>query len=295
MLCKHRESKGLVDQINIDLTYAVCFNLAHAYHGARMHDEALHTYSLLVKNKQYPQSGRLRVNMGNIHYEQGKYPQAIKMFRMALDQIPNTGKEIRFRIFRNIGNAFVRLGQFQDAIQSFETIMGGHPDVLTGFNLILCYYALGDAEKMRQNFSKLLSIQIQGMENADDDEDAEEANKKADDEEALGAARVDGLRQELRRRQREANHYITTAARLIAPTLDKRDWGAGFKWVVDALKQDHEALAAEMEIEVALEHLRHKEFDAALKAFERKEPRARAIAATNLSFVYFLEENAAEA
>ena len=59
-----------MDQINIDLTYAVCFNLAHAYHGARMHDEALHTYSLLVKNKQYPQSGRLRVNMGNIYFEQ---------------------------------------------------------------------------------------------------------------------------------------------------------------------------------------------------------------------------------
>ena len=62
-LCKHREANGLVDQINIDLTYAVCFNLAHAYHGARMHDEALHTYSLLVKNKQYPQSGRLRVSI----------------------------------------------------------------------------------------------------------------------------------------------------------------------------------------------------------------------------------------
>ena len=71
-LCKHREANGLVDQINIDLTYAVCFNLAHAYHSAKMHDEALHTYSLLVKNKQYPQSGRLRVNMGNIYYEQQK-------------------------------------------------------------------------------------------------------------------------------------------------------------------------------------------------------------------------------
>ena len=38
------------------------------------------------------QSGRLRVNMGNIYYEQRKYPQAIKMYRMALDQIPSTGK-----------------------------------------------------------------------------------------------------------------------------------------------------------------------------------------------------------
>ena len=30
LLQKHRESNGLVDQINMDLTYAVCFNLANA-------------------------------------------------------------------------------------------------------------------------------------------------------------------------------------------------------------------------------------------------------------------------
>lgn len=86
-LCKHRESNGLADQINIDLTYAVCFNLANAHHKNKMYDTALHTYGLLVKNKQYPQSGRLRVNMGNVFYEQKKWPQAIKMYRMALDQV----------------------------------------------------------------------------------------------------------------------------------------------------------------------------------------------------------------
>lgn len=70
LLCKHRESNNLVDQINMDLTYSVCFNLANAYHLNSMYQEALNTYSLIVKNKQYPQSGRLRVNMGNIYYEQ---------------------------------------------------------------------------------------------------------------------------------------------------------------------------------------------------------------------------------
>jgi tetratricopeptide (TPR) repeat protein len=41
----------------------------------------------IVKNKAYPQSGRLRVNMGNIYFEQKKYSSAIKMYRMALDQV----------------------------------------------------------------------------------------------------------------------------------------------------------------------------------------------------------------
>ena len=90
--------------------------------------------------------------------EQKKYSAAIKMYRMALDQIPNTGREIRYKIMRNIGNAFVRLGQFQDAIASFEQIMDGSPDLQTGFNLVLCYYAAGERERMKKAFSRLLSV-----------------------------------------------------------------------------------------------------------------------------------------
>ena len=44
---------------------------------------------------------------------------------MALDQTPATSKELRYRILRNIGNAFVKLGQFQDAIDNYDLIMGG--------------------------------------------------------------------------------------------------------------------------------------------------------------------------
>jgi len=57
---------------------------------------------------------------------------------MALDQIPKTSKDMRFKIMRNIGHAFVKLGQFQDAIESYEIIMEGAPDHETGFNLLLC-------------------------------------------------------------------------------------------------------------------------------------------------------------
>ena len=43
---------------------------------------------------------------------QRNYPMAIKMFRMAMDQMTNAHRSMRYRIMRNIGNAFVRLGQF---------------------------------------------------------------------------------------------------------------------------------------------------------------------------------------
>ncbi len=63
---------------------------------------------------------------------------AIKMYRMALDQIPNTGKEVRLKIMRNIGNSFVRLGQFQDAIQSYEAIMEGNPGIGHVWSVVSC-------------------------------------------------------------------------------------------------------------------------------------------------------------
>ena len=282
-----------------------------------MFTEAINTYSLIVKNKQYPQSGRLRVNMGNIYYQdvrvpctpawsahaahlrrvwlprhQKKYTFAIKMYRMALDQIPNTGKEMRLKIMRNIGNAFVRLGQFPDAIQSFETIMDGNADFQTGFNLIVCYYALGDEEKMRKGFARLLSIPMPHNSEDEvrrhsvcgslcvasraarlvvphrrvyvcvplihpqqDDEDAKEV------ETDTTSMRRDQLREELKERQKKAVRYITMASKLIAPALDQKDWGSGFEWVIETLKHEHELIAGEIQISKALTHLRKKEFD----------------------------------
>ena len=52
LLCKHREASGQIETINLDLTYAVCFNLATMYHSAlpsdpaRAHDCLALTYTL---------------------------------------------------------------------------------------------------------------------------------------------------------------------------------------------------------------------------------------------------------
>jgi intraflagellar transport protein 88 len=51
--------------------------------------------------------------MGNIYYKQENYLLAVKMYRMALDEIPNSHKETRYRIMRNIGNTLMRMGQYQ--------------------------------------------------------------------------------------------------------------------------------------------------------------------------------------
>lgn len=98
-LKKQKELQNMTDSINIDLTYNCLFNLAVQYQNNGLHQEALAKYNEIIKSKQFQQAGRLRVNMGNIYFQQQKYTIAIKMYRMALDIIPTTSKDMRLREF----------------------------------------------------------------------------------------------------------------------------------------------------------------------------------------------------
>jgi intraflagellar transport protein 88 len=93
-LRKLRESTSTIDAINLDLSYCAVFNLAVSLEANGMIQEALTKYTEIIKSKQFQHAGRLRVNMGNIYFQQKKYLNAIKMYRMALDIIPQTSKVI---------------------------------------------------------------------------------------------------------------------------------------------------------------------------------------------------------
>lgn len=53
------------------------------------------------------------------------------------------------------------MGQYADAATSFEFIMSEKGDLKSGLHLILCYYALGDVEKMRRAFQLLLDVPLE--------------------------------------------------------------------------------------------------------------------------------------
>jgi len=303
-LCRLREQQNLLDQLNVDLTYAVCLNLAIQHQANDNDNEALTIYTQIVKNKQYPFSGRFRVNMGNIYFKQEKWTAAIKMYRMALDQIPNNVQAIRFKIMRNIGHAFFKMHQFPDAIDSYENLLmhgAQHLDFMTGFNLILCYFALGDKDKMKSGFLKLLNIEQVGLEDFDEEEEIELGQTEEQKQESANRTLTEGddaLREDIKRRQREAARFIVNAANLIAPVIEKTEV-LGYDWVIDSLNHHgFPRIGSELEIAKSCFFLRRKEFDQAiqvLKKFERKEPSLMACAATNLSFLYFLEAEHANA
>jgi len=169
-----------LDQVNIDLTFYVFYNLANLYHANGLYKEALNSYTIIVKNKQYPQASRLRVNMGNIYFEQKKYPLAIKMYNMAFDSTGMENKDMKMKIKRNIALAYVRLGAFGKAIEAYEDIINDSPDFDITFNLITCVYALGDKTKMKSYFERMLMIDLPG---AEEEETEEILSMQANEEE----------------------------------------------------------------------------------------------------------------
>ncbi|KAM6145789.1 intraflagellar transport protein 88 homolog isoform 4-T4 [Phoenicopterus ruber ruber] len=265
VLVRQREQIATPENINLDLTYSVLFNLASQYAANEMYAEALNTYQVIVKNKMFSNGGRLKVNMGNIYLKQRNYSKAIKFYRMALDQIPSAHNEMRIKIMQNIGVAFIKTGQYFDAISSFEHIMSTSPNLKAGFNLILCYFAIGNGEQMKKAFQKLIAVPLE----VDYDDKYISPNDDPHTNLLIEAIKNDSLRQIERERCVEvvkASHYVE--------------------------------LANDLEINKATTYLRQQDFNQALetlKMFEKKDSRVKSAAATNLSFLYYLENELAQA
>lgn len=62
--------------------------------------------------------------------------------------------------------------------------------------------------------------------------------------------------------------------------------------MMEQLRSDYEAVSNKLEIDLSMAYMKKRRFEDAievLKAFERKDTQMKAMAATNLSFIYFLE------
>lgn len=291
-LRKHREHNHIEDQANMDLQYSVELNKAVQQEACEMYAEAIKTYSDIVKNKNYASANRLRVNMGNIYFKQGKYPNAIKMYRMALDTIKpgvGGGQQVRAKIMRNIGISFLKIGQYTEAVRAFEEVMKTHGDSVTGMNLVVCYFALGESDSMRDSFIKLIHCADAHQNDDDLDDDFTLEDKPMGKEE-------DELQVALKTKRSQARRIIMRAAKLIAPKV-AQDVVQGYEFLIEQLRAAQLMdIAGEMEVSKAVHYLKCKELDKAretLRELEKREekdydPATRSRAATNLAFISLL-------
>jgi len=304
-----------------------------------MYDEAIRAYKILIeKNKKGEVAGgkkgaastirpelvdthiyRVRVNLGNLYMEQGAFNKAVINYNIALDNTP-PNPITRMRIERNIGIALVRMaqldeaelrkGKYGDAIEKFERIMATAPNFPTGFNLLLCYFALGDTVSQLETFKRLLHLDLplgeekEEMDTGEEEEEeggglgAEEGGRgggenksgssgrsgganaqSGDDAKGKGEGFIigklhprDSLRDYLNANQSTFLNMIKTGARLIAPGLfPSKGWAAGFDTLVDLLSLNYPHCASEVQIAKALEYLRRKQFDRAIEVLKSFE------------------------
>ncbi|CAH1406445.1 unnamed protein product [Nezara viridula] len=293
-LIRLQEQAGLGDTHNIDLTYLVLFNLASQYENNEMSNEALNSYSVIIRNRMFQNSNQLKINMGNIYAKAGQIPKAIKMYRMALDQVPNTFKDLRVKIMHNIGLLFVRLGQYNDACSSFEYIMQERPNFKAGLFALLCHYAMGDKDKMKHSFKNLLDSRLDIDEDRYQITDSNESSKLV-----MELIRDDKLSRLEKKLKTYAHSAILTAAKLISPVIDV-NYNLGYNWCLEAVNNSfHASLAGELEVNKALAALKQGSVNEAidsLKALQKRgDLRLATTAATDLSFIHYLQGNLDEA
>ena len=144
------------------------------------------------------------------------------MYNMALDSTMQQNKDMKMKIKKNVGLAYVKQKKFGKAIEVYEDIMSDSPDFDIGFNLIVCLYALGEKEKMRTWFERLLMIDIPGI-------DEEEQEELAHMQTKLGSnatsgdkplSETDPLKEYLKEKNKEALNYVSSAAKLVAPIIE---------------------------------------------------------------------------
>ncbi len=261
---------------NISLTCAVWFHLALTYEKNGLLDEAIHAYSFLVKKKQISSPEIIRINMGNAYYNKGQYNDAIKMYRMALDLIPQSKKQLGYKVCSNIGNTFVKMGDFRRALQSLNEVVTNGPDTRSSLNLILCLHYVGRFEEALQVFRKMLESPI-----LDDINKCSTEEKKCDDDQTSRYAFTEGER------------LISTAAELIL-SVRNNDCNIPnkFEWVCSQLlSNQHDRIEGTLRLLNANKFLLNGNIDQATTALNEilaRKSQPRDSVCTNLSVLSFL-------
>uniref|UniRef100_A0A5K3F1X5 TPR_REGION domain-containing protein n=1 Tax=Mesocestoides corti TaxID=53468 RepID=A0A5K3F1X5_MESCO len=175
--------------------------------------------------------------------------------------------------------------------------MQEEPEIKTAFNLILCYFKIGDKSKMKYTFQRLLKVDL----HLDDEERYLSPNDDKHYESILEVIKNDELRQYEKDKKAYAENVIKMVAKIIAPAIEP-NFNMGYTWCIEQTKTStYRELPHDLEIDKALMYLKQRDFQKegekslhfkaieTLKSFENKDARTACTAAINLSFLYFLE------
>ena len=267
-------SKSIDDADFKTYKHMVLMQLADAYKKNSNWEDAISRYQRLLKDREFPHLHMIYLELGNIYSAQKKYAEAIKNYEMGINHLKPDTSRLKARFHQCSGIAHIQLGDYHKAMSDFEAAMKLDPSIKTGFNLVLCHSVLSQMEDLKEAYVRLLSVKppmnISEMNDSD----------------ILG--------NQMHIERREQVRLIMLASRLVA-TKSESDWQKNYEFVLQQLKRSkYPEAAGEFEIAYSLAYLNHQAADKAiemLRSIRKKDPSLMTLAATNLSFLYFLEQN----
>jgi len=150
------------DYINIELEFGIKLNLALINQQMNSLEDAKNIYQDILKLENYYSVGiqhhRIRVNLGNIFYQQELYKPAITEYKKAIDKISKDNKELRANIMKNVAMTHIKMGNYAEAIEVYSEALKSNPDIRTAMNLLLCHLAVGDIENTKNVFNVMLDV-----------------------------------------------------------------------------------------------------------------------------------------
>eukprot|EP00918_Siedleckia_nematoides_P016913 GHVU01036305.1.p2 GENE.GHVU01036305.1~~GHVU01036305.1.p2 ORF type:complete len:139 (+),score=21.74 GHVU01036305.1:970-1386(+) len=108
-------------------------------------------------------AGSFRINMGNLLYGAGRYQQALKLYKIALDEAAVSEDSLRLQLHRNIGNTYFRLGQPLRAVEAYVFVLAHSSDWVAGVNLLLSTLIVaesneGTTDQIQEAFSRFVAL-----------------------------------------------------------------------------------------------------------------------------------------
>ena len=277
-----------LDYFNAEMEFGLQLNIALIYEALKMYDDARTMYLDIVQKENYYTPGimkdKIRINLGNLYYKQGEYKKAITEWQKAVDKISKENKELRGLVLRNIANANIKLGTYNEAIDNYTESVKHKEDMKTCMNLLLSNLAMNKIDQTKQVFN----LMIDSAQSQEKEIDVSNDDKSA----------IDPLKEYLIIRKKENATIIVNIALVMTHFLE-RDPLDAFKYIIETLKKNNMVdIQNEIEMAKAMYFLKKRDVEktiSIMKNFENTNKNLISRVANNISFLYFVEGDFAKA
>jgi intraflagellar transport protein 88 len=250
----------------------------------KLFDEAKQIYQEILSQDNYYTPGiqyqRIRVNLGNLYFKSNELKKAITEWKRAVDKINKDNKELRANILRSIANAYIRLGNYNDAIDNYSESMKLYPNVQTAMNLLLCFLVVDKVDNTKNVFNVMLDV-------------AAFAEREVDNKDE-GNKNIDPLTEYQVMKKKENTNIIVNIALVMTHYLDK-DPLVAFDYIIESIKRNGvKDILNEIEMAKAMHFLKKRDVEKTItimKSFENKNKKLISRVANNISFLYFVEND----